>query len=173
MFLRLKNERFLPLCSLSSQSLVGRDKQQQESPYLITRYVLALTKLRHCFLRCLYSVQRDARKDSELRNSKTVQMVKLGLTVDNNFRQILAARRHSGLSPPGWSKILQACDTSTFALTPVCVLPPGSHERRINYQMSLRCCRPAAVRSYGNAQHRQQYHWHLWNTWHIAALKFL
>jgi len=100
MFLRLKNERFLPLCSLSSQSLVGRDKQQQESPYLITRYVLALTKLRHCFLRCLYSVQRDARKDSELRNSKTVQMVKLGLTVDNNFRQILAARRHSGLSPP-------------------------------------------------------------------------
>ena len=28
-------------------------------------------------------------------------------------------------------------------------------------------------RSYGNAHHRQQYHWHLWNTWHTAALKFL
>ena len=27
-------------------------------------------------------------------------------------------------------------------------------------------------RSYGNAHHRQQYHWHYCNTWHTATLKF-
>ena len=68
--------------------------------------------------------------------------------------------------------------TTTTALTVSCRILPLIAPRLtvITSLSSLEAFKRALKtelfrRSY--AQHRQQYHWHLWNTWHIAALKFL